>query len=198
MITQQRAEKDLFCWDREGKTCRRLLWGYWFSRGRTAPLGPAGDRPMNDDTDGRNKAITGVCRRRFVKEAGSLARTAQGLDFSPSLLQPLRPRESSEHFLEALRILSGFLCKCQEGEESREAQRGLWPLAHGRHLLSIRRTSPLLHFLGEKKEAQRGSDSSLSHSWFPKSRWELTASALAWFTNLGVGAAERDWVPPEG
>lgn len=66
---------------------------------------------MNDDTDGRNKAITGVCRRRFVKKAGLGRRAfvlqphppAQGLDFSLSPLQPLRPRESGEHFLEALK-----------------------------------------------------------------------------------------------
>lgn len=116
MITQQRAAKDLFCWDREGKTRRRLSWGYWFRRGRTAPLGSARARPMNDDTDGRNKAITGVCRRRFVKKAGLGRRAfvlqphppAQGLDFSLSPLQPLCPRESSEHFLEALRVPSGF------------------------------------------------------------------------------------------
>lgn len=43
---------------------------YWFSEGRTAPLGPSQDQPMNDDTDGHNKAITGVHRQCFVKEAG--------------------------------------------------------------------------------------------------------------------------------
>lgn len=34
---------------------------------------------MNDDTYGHNKAITGVCRRRFVKEAGSLRGPREGL-----------------------------------------------------------------------------------------------------------------------
>lgn len=55
--------------------------------GRTAPLGSAGAGPMNDDTDGRNKAITGVCRRRFVKEAG----------VGRLVLQP-RPRRTGPRF----------------------------------------------------------------------------------------------------
>lgn len=70
---------------------------YWFSEGRTAPLGPSQDQPMNDDTDGHNKAITGVHRQCFVKEAGfphgpfvvRLSRAAERLQFLPiSALEP--------------------------------------------------------------------------------------------------------------
>lgn len=58
---------------------------------------------MNDDTDGHNKAITGVCRQCFVKEAGFLRGPRAGLcgpvspewqspcDFPPSLFQGPRP-----------------------------------------------------------------------------------------------------------
>lgn len=83
MIIQQRATEDLFCRDRQGKTAGGCHGGCWFSKGRTAPLGSSWDRPMNNDTNGHNKAITGVCRQCFVKEAGFLRGAQAGFVGQP-------------------------------------------------------------------------------------------------------------------
>lgn len=71
MIIQQRAPEDLFCGDSKGKTAGGCRGGYWFSKGRTAPQGPSQDLPVNDDTDGCNKAITGGVGNALLKRQAS-------------------------------------------------------------------------------------------------------------------------------
>lgn len=84
MIIQQRALEDLFCRDSKGKTAGGCRGGYWFSKGRMAPQGPSRDRPVNDDTSGRNKAITGGVGKALLKRQASCVDPAAPLQPSHS------------------------------------------------------------------------------------------------------------------